>query len=194
MSRKARLKQRKEDQQKQSKNQRFIVIGAIVAAVVIFIAIVLYRFNSTPLSDIDLSSIPDNSVAYESQGRDHIEVTTPHDPYNSNPPTSGPHAAAVRTDVYHQELPDENLVHNLEHGHIWLSYRDSGDTEVIELFERIQSQFPSSVVVTYRPANDSRISVAAWTHLLKLEEPDEQQILAFISRYLDKGPESIPGR
>jgi hypothetical protein len=193
MSRKTRLKQRKESQQKDSQNQRFILIGGIAAAVLIFVAVVFYRYNNTPLSDIDVNSIPDASVAYESQGRDHIEVTDPHDPYNSNPPTSGPHAAALRTAVYDRELPDENLIHNLEHGHIWLSYRDREDTEAIELFERLQSQFPGSVIVTYRPANDSRLAVAAWTRLLKLEEPDEEQILAFIARYFDKAPESVPG-
>jgi hypothetical protein len=193
MSRKTRLKQRKESQQKDSQNQRFIMIGGIAVAVIIFVAIVFYRYNNTPLSDIDVNSIPDQSVAYESQGRDHIEVTDLHDPYNSNPPTSGPHAAALRTAVYDRTLPDENLIHNLEHGHIWLSYRDREDTEAIELFERLQSQFPSSVIVTYRPANDSRLAVAAWTRLLKLEEADEEQILAFIARYFDKAPESVPG-
>jgi hypothetical protein len=90
-------------------------------------------------------------------------------------------------------MPDENLIHNLEHGHIWLSYRDSDDEEALSLFRQIQSQFPSSVIVTHRPANDSRIAVAAWTRLLKLDDPDEEQILAFIRRYLDKAPESIPG-
>jgi hypothetical protein len=159
----------------------------------IFGIIAAWRLNQTPLADINLSEIPDESVAYESQGRDHIEVTDPHEPYNSNPPTSGPHASAVRTTVYTQQLPDENLIHNLEHGHIWLSYRDQDDTEAIDVFRTIQSSFPSAVVVTYRLENDSRIAVAAWTRLLKLDEPDEEQILAFFKRYFDKAPESVPG-
>jgi hypothetical protein len=193
MSRKARLKKRKEEQSKQSQNQRMIIIGGVVVAVLIFGIIAAWRLNQTPLADINLSEIPDESVAYESQGRDHIEVTDPHEPYNSNPPTSGPHASAVRTTVYTQQLPDENLIHNLEHGHIWLSYRDQDDTEAIDVFRTIQSSFPSAVVVTYRPENDSRIAVAAWTRLLKLDEPDEEQILAFFKRYFDKAPESVPG-
>jgi Protein of unknown function (DUF3105) len=193
MSRKARLKERQEAQQKQSMNQRTMLIAGVVVLVLLFAAFVAYRFNTTPLADIDLNAIPDASIVYPDLGREHIAVTDLHDPYNSNPPTSGPHASPVRTAVYTQELPDENLIHNLEHGHIWLSYRDRSDTELIDLLERIQANFPASVVVTYRPANDARLAVASWTRLLKLEEPDEQQILAFIARYFDKAPESVTG-
>jgi hypothetical protein len=194
MSRKTRLKERNAEQQQQSQKQRMTMITGIVAAIVIFAAFVFWRFSTTPLAEIDLDDVPDNSVAYESLGRDHINLGDLHDPYNSNPPTSGPHDfTPVRTQFYTQQLADEDLVHNLEHGHIWLSYRDADDTEAIELFREIQSLFPRSIVVTHRPQNDSRIAVAAWTRLLKLEEPDRNQILAFFRRYFDKAPESVPG-
>ena len=90
-------------------------------------------------------------------------------------------------------MPDENLIHNLEHGHIWLSYQDETDQEAIDVLTSIQRQFPRSIIVTHRPENDARIAVAAWTRILKLDEPDEEQILAFFKRYFDKAPESIPG-
>lgn len=51
----------------------------------------------------------------------------------SNPPTYGPHypfqcdgqnsAITQRpTGVYETEQPDEDMVHELEHGHVWISY------------------------------------------------------------------------
>lgn len=194
MSRKNRLKDRKEKQQKQSQNQRMILIGGVAVFVLFIAAIAWFVRQQSPLSDVDVDSIPDESVLYANLGRDHIEVTDAHDPYNSNPPTSGPHASAIRTGAYTRQYPDENLIHNLEHGHIWLSYRDAEDTEAIDLLESIQAQFSGSVVLTYRPENDTRIAVAAWTRLLTLEEADEDQILAFISRYRDQAPESVPGQ
>ena len=84
-------------------------------------------------------------------------------------------------------------MHNLEHGHIWLSYRDANDTEAIDKLTAIQSQFPQWVIVTYRPENEDRIDVAAWTRLLRLDKPDENAILAFITRFRDHAPESIAG-
>ena len=193
MSRKSRTKRRKQQKQQSQKSQRMTMIGIGAVVVILIVAVVVWRQSTAPGANLDLGSIPDNSVVYDSQGRDHINVTDSHDPYNSNPPTSGPHASAIRTRFYTQEFPDENMIHNLEHGHIWLSYSDPDDTEAQELFRTIQSQYPSTVVVTLRTANDSRIAVAAWTRLLKLEELDEDQIRAFIVRYIDKAPESVPG-
>src|SRR3989344_5078 len=52
-----------------------------------------------------------------------VAVGASHEAYNSNPPTSGPHyEQPSRWGVSQAELPDEQLIHNLEHGGIWISY------------------------------------------------------------------------
>ena len=115
-------------------------------------------------------------------------------PYNSNPPTSGPHYVnPVPAGFYPQQLPDENLVHNLEHGHIWLSYRDQLDKDAIDLLSSIQRDNPQWVVVTYRPEDNNRVAAAAWQRLLVLNDLDEAQLRAFVQRYHNHAPESIPG-
>lgn len=61
--------------------------------------------------------------AFPIQGRDHIKVGAGHPPYNSNPPTSGPHyEEPVAAGVYSTEYADENLIHSLEHGYVIVSY------------------------------------------------------------------------
>ena len=53
----------------------------------------------------------------------HIQVGEQHEPYNSDPPTSGPHyAQPAQAGFYDEALPDEQLVHNLEHGYIVIWY------------------------------------------------------------------------
>jgi hypothetical protein len=59
------------------------------------------------------------------QARTHIQVGDAHEPYNTDPPTSGPHAGTVRAGFYDEALPDENLVHNLEHGYVIIGYNCS---------------------------------------------------------------------
>ncbi len=54
--------------------------------------------------------------------RTHIQVDDPHEPYNSDPPTSGPRAAPVEAGFYDEAPPDEQLVHNLEHGYVIIWY------------------------------------------------------------------------
>ncbi len=47
------------------------------------------------------------------------------------------------------------------------------------------------MIITLRQKNDSRIAVAAWTRLLKLDRYDERAIVDFIKAYRNKGPETV---
>src|SRR3989304_1142679 len=62
-------------------------------------------------------------------GNPHIPVGTKGTGYTRNPPTSGEHyGSEAKWDVYTQPVPDELVIHNLEHGGIWISYKDPNDT------------------------------------------------------------------
>lgn len=128
-------------------------------------------------------------VAYPSQGGAHIEAGTAHPAYNSNPPTSGWHYAnEANWGIYQTELPDENLLHNLEHGGIWISY--SGvDEETIAKIETLAKQYPNKIVVEPRSKNDAKIVLASWTRLLKLDAFDEAAIINFIKSNKNRSPE-----
>jgi len=124
-------------------------------------------------------------------GRDHISVGATHPPYNSNPPTSGSHYAdPAGWGVYQKELPDEQLIHNLEHGGIWISYKDIDEKTKSDL-EVIGKRYPGSVVVSPRPANDAMIVLAAWGRLEKLERFDETKVIDFIDANKNKSPEPL---
>jgi hypothetical protein len=190
---KSKTRERKQQRQSAARSRNYILWGIIAATIVIVAAIILIVGNNQ-LPDVNLAEVPDESVTFPLLGQEHIPVGSPRPNYNSNPPTSGPHyASPLRAGVYPQQPPDENLVHNLEHGHIWLSYRDADDTETIDTLTTIQSQFPLWVVVSHRPQNDDRLVAAAWGRMLPMEEPDTDTILAFITRHRNRAPESVPG-
>src|SRR4051812_26779903 len=66
-------------------------------------------------------------VSHTEQGRDHIAEGQPHDPYNSDPPSSGPHYSSANAPapwgVYIQEVPEEVFIHNEEHGGVIITYK-----------------------------------------------------------------------
>lgn len=170
--------------------ERVMIGGPILVTVIILAAI--YVSRDKPLPKLD-PNIPDESVAAEDQGRIHIEDNEPHDPYNTNPPTSGSHDATPLTwGVYTEVVPDERAIHNLEHGGIWISYRDEEDQDTIKALEDIAKRYQSHVLLSYRPQNDNLIAVAAWGRLLTLEAVDSDQIFNFIARYQFQGPEDVP--
>ena len=194
------LEKKKAEEMRQAKVQSQFYGVLFMVGIVVVIGLGAYFFltREQPLPelnpDFDVEAVEDNSVSYEMVGQQHIPDSEPRE-YNSNPPTSGPHNARWITPIgtFTEELNEYMLVHNLEHGHVWLSYRDEDDEEAIAILRAIQEKYSDRVVVSYRPANDTRIAAAAWTRLLTLDELDSDQIEAFIVRYSDQAPESILG-
>lgn len=128
------------------------------------------------------------------QGAAHVALDTKFG-YNSNPPTSGPHfATPAEWGVYKEEIHDQVLIHNLEHGGIWVAYKPGINPEVASKLEVIAKEFGRKVIMAPRAANDSDIALAAWNHLDKFSvaEFSEERVRKFIKAYRNKGPEFVP--
>ena len=125
--------------------------------------------------------------------RQHINAGTPGSGYNSNPPTSGVHwPAPVKNGIYNDPLPDEQLIHNLEHGYIWIAYKRDVSDEVKNKLTEIVNEDDWKIVMAPRPTNDKPVILAAWGRNLKMDEPDFDKIKQFIETYRDRGPERTP--
>ncbi|MBX4186962.1 MAG: DUF3105 domain-containing protein [Candidatus Doudnabacteria bacterium] len=168
-----------------AKYKLLLIIIVIVAAV---IGAAFWLFKS---SQEKVKNLPGQT--FENLGQQHIDQgSTNHPPYNSNPPTSGWHwPQPADWGVYSTTLPDEELVHNLEHGGIWISYKpDKVDQNTINMLNDFAKRYPL-IVVEPREKNDAAISLAAWTHLENLDHYDERLILEFISAFHNRGPEKV---
>lgn len=137
----------------------------------------------------------DFSVAYNIQGRDHIADGTTHPPYNSNPPSSGSHyTSTARGGFYEEPLPDEQVIHNLEHGDVWITYNPDISDKAKETLESFAGRF---VVVSPRSENGGDISLVVWGRVdafdIENEAVDEGRIRDFIRRYDNRGPEKVRG-
>ncbi len=127
--------------------------------------------------------------AFADQGREHIAIGASHLSYNSNPPTSGPHyVQPAPWGIYQHELPDEALVHNLEHGGIWISYNNIDPVTKQEI-ETLAKQHADKMIVTPRARDDAKIVLASWRRLLKLDGFDENAVIAFIKANKNRSPE-----
>ena len=74
-------------------------------------------------------------------GAEHIPVgeTANH---STTPPASGPHwPATAECGIHDEELPDELIVHNMEHGHVVISYNLPDLDEVRSLKELVEGSF-----------------------------------------------------
>ena len=110
---------------------------------------------------------------------------TSHRTYTStatlNPPSSGWHySIAPGWGIYKNEIVDESALHAVEHGGIWISYKDITDEQVEEL-SLIQKANKGAVIMSPRENNDAKIAVVSWGKVMKLEKVEAELIQEFIN-------------
>jgi Protein of unknown function (DUF3105) len=111
-------------------------------------------------------------------------VNTPHIPYNTRPPTSGPHLPYLAPwGIHAKPIPDELQVHNLEDGGVLVQY-DCRDCEaLIAKLKAIVSRYPDQVILAPYPNLETRIALTAWGRINTFDDFDEPRIVRFIEAY-----------
>jgi hypothetical protein len=92
--------------------------------------------------------------------------------------------------VNDEPVDDRAAVHSLEHGGIWITYKDIGEDE-IKVLEEIYRKNSQSVLVSPRAANDVPVAVVSWGKMMKLEGVDEDLIQKYIDIYKNQSPEPL---
>ncbi len=120
--------------------------------------------------------------AYGEANRGHIGADK-RVAYDRSPPLGGPHDAiwaACSGVVYETAVRNENMVHALEHGAVWIAYHPDKITgpALQSLRDRVQGQ--NHLMLSPYPGLDSPISLQSWGHQLKLTDPADKRIDQFI--------------
>jgi Protein of unknown function (DUF3105) len=122
--------------------------------------------------------------------REHVDGQVD---YPDSPPFGGPHAtewADCTGTVYTGPVPDENAVHSLEHGAVWVAYRPglgSGDLDALRgLVRGTDYTFLSPY-----PGLDHAVSVQAWGYQLRTDDARDPRLRAFVTEYR-QNPETAP--
>lgn len=117
--------------------------------------------------------------------------------YSTTPPTSGMHwATPAPCGFYPEGLPDERIVHNLEHGHIVVSYNLTNPAEVTELRQVLidMARYEEwGVARSYDKIPEGQVAVAAWGRLSTSEGVSAADIGLFFEAFAGlMGLERVP--
>jgi len=131
-------------------------------------------------------------------GQEHIPEDQQVD-YNSSPPTSGPHYEKwSQWGIYNEAPQDEQLVHNLEHGGIIISYSprllEAEELEQVRQQARELSAINPRIIVTPRTGMQQAIALTAWGYLQELDVYDAAAIDEFYNAHIARGPECQDGQ
>ena len=194
--RKKKLKELRRERERKSglvKNVRNwgIIIIVLIAGVIGFAQLVKKTPEQVQFEqEVKAVSLDGKVEEFPIEGRDHVSAGTSVE-YQTNPPTSGDHLAqAENWGVYDKEIDDKAGVHSMEHGGIWISYKDIDD-ESKKVLEEIGKSNSQSVIVSPRTANDNKIAIASWGRMTKLDSVDKVLIQKYIDTYKNQGPEKL---
>jgi hypothetical protein len=156
-----------------TKRRRTVVAVAIAVVAAAVVGYFAYRAQA---------NLP--GVQFPDQGNLHVaSPETPHEKYNSDPPTSGPHLPYIAPwGVHTRPIVRELQVHNLEDGGVVVQYNCECPDLVAKL-KTIVDRYDRQVILAPYPGMPPKIALTAWTRLDTMDEFDEGRITRFIEAY-----------
>lgn len=142
-----------------------------------------------PRSLLPEGPLPPGVKAFEVTSRKH--VTTPVF-YRQSPPVGGDHAPIWQNcGFYDAPIANENGVHSLEHGAVWITYRPDLAQEQIEALRRLAHEERYLLVSPY-PGLTAPLIASAWKRQASLSSPEDPRLDDFIHefRFGRQAPES----
>jgi len=113
--------------------------------------------------------------------------------YPQTPPAGGNHSIVwLNCGIYTAPVPNENAVHDLEHGAVWITYRPNlpkGDVSRLTDFATGQTYLDLSPF----PGLPAPVVVSAWGKQLRLTGTADPRLEAFVKKYRQGTQTPEPG-
>ncbi|MGY4859256.1 DUF3105 domain-containing protein [Cryobacterium sp. AP23] len=186
-----KLEQYHREQKRSARNRRIALIVGITAAVAV-VGLVITSIVLTPQSasysaggegtDIDGVETFENASL-------HVETPVT---YPQTPPAGGEHNPTwLNCGVYSEPVPNENAVHSLEHGALWVTYDPAISADELTT---LKAALPSTYVIL-SPFEDlpSPIVLSGWNVQLQVDSADDERVAAFFEEYWKSNDVPEPG-
>lgn len=180
----------KKKQQAEKVRNRITVLGSIAAgAGVLSLIIAVVITSATP--PVDPSTIEVEGVQeIEALQATHVQTAVE---YDQTPPAGGPHNPAwLNCGIYEEPVPNENAVHSLEHGAVWVTYDPAQLSE--EEIGQLRGSVPSTyMIVSPFDGLDAPVYASAWGYQIALDGVDDPRLDDFIVKYRQSPEAPEPG-
>jgi hypothetical protein len=183
-SRQTRMKQ-------YNRNKREMMIIKIVSGVLALLVIGGIGFAAVNyFQDRDLNRAPEGVKTYSYANNNHIDgdidYSTQPDYKGEIPPAGGAHnPTPQQCAVYNAPIRQENAIHSLEHGAVWITYQPDLPADQVSALKDLADGDDYMLMSPY-PGLPAPIVLTAWNHQLQLQAFDKDTVERFIHSYKNK--------
>jgi len=159
-----------------------LVIAVFAAVLVLALAILVpvvvqrVRVSLEPPAPANLDAVQ----VFEGLANDHTEGDVD---YETSPPVGGPHDPTwLDCGEYDEPIRNENAVHDLEHGSVWISYRPDLDPDDVATLARA---LPDNGILAPYDDLPAPVVVTVWARQLRLSGVDDPRLELFLAGFSD---------
>ena len=177
--RRERVNAMRREQARQSRRRR-LIWNAVIAGTVALLGAGLIALGLSGGSSHGTTAIK-GVQSFSNLARNH--VTTPVK-YAQNPPVGGNHNPAwLNCGIYTSPVPNENAVHDLEHGAVWITYRPDLPTQQVSQLTDLARSYTTYVTLSPYPGLPAPVVASAWGKQLRLQAASDPRLRKFLDVY-----------
>ena len=181
----------RQQQAARARRRRIMIITSTVLVVVLvaggITAFLLANRNNKPAQAASLAA-----VQTFTEERNHVTGKVN---YPQTPPAGGNHNPVwLNCGIYTSPVPNENAVHDLEHGSVWITYRpDLAASQVSKLTSYVKAKIGTNldphILLSPYPGLPAPVVASAWGKQLRLTGASDPRLDLFVKTYMN-GPQT----
>jgi hypothetical protein len=144
----------------------------------------------SPETPVNIENDIEGVVFFPDPGKDHHEGEVE---YEEDVPHGGTHSDEWQNcGIYDETLPDEPVVHSLEHGAVWIAYQPELSSDQVEFLRNLvrreqQVRGESLVLLSPHTKLEAPVVATAWQVQLQLDDAADDRLSQFLAHY-QNGP------
>jgi hypothetical protein len=192
--RRARIEELRVQQKRAERRRTLMIVGPAVLLVVVLIGVVgvLIFQEAQRQNDIEAAAKqPITGVqSFDKLTQNHVETPVT---YPQTPPVGGDHNPVWQNcGTYSAPVQNENAVHALEHGAVWVTYQPNLPAAQLEKLKSL-ARANSYLLLSPYEGIKTPVVATAWGKQLALPSADDSRLEVFLRTYLQGEQTPEPG-
>jgi hypothetical protein len=178
------------EQKRRERHKTLLVTGVVVVPILVLggiTAVVLVRQGTHSSTIAAAAAAPITGVKeYPNLARDHVAGAVT---YPETPPVGGDHSETLTNcAVYTTPVKNEQAVHSLEHGAVWVTYSPDLPADQVAILAGVVGKNTYGLLSPF-PGLSSPVVASAWGLQLTMTSASDPRLPAFVAKY-ENGPQT----